>query len=129
MVNKFLSGSWEKKSRFRDEKNNPIAIFDYIYFPLTVFTYLLNKFNLNLNLPIINFKAIKIFKKILNKQCVVLEFGSGRSTVFFSNCSKKVISYEDNEHWFRIVKNLIKQKKSPILIIDFVLDIITLDHL
>jgi predicted O-methyltransferase YrrM len=41
--------------------------------------------------------------KNLNKDMVVLEFGSGRSTQFFANRVKQVLSREHNEEWFDIV--------------------------
>jgi predicted O-methyltransferase YrrM len=44
----------------------------------------------------------------LTKDMVVLEFGSGRSTSFFSGKVKKIYSRESNNEWFELVKEKLK---------------------
>ena len=49
--------------------------------------------------PWFSFAAIEFLEKILNKDMVVYEYGSGGSTLFFSEHAKKVISVEHNKEW------------------------------
>jgi phospholipid N-methyltransferase len=61
------------------------------------------------HLPIINYSAIKIFKIIFKSEISVLEFGSGRSTLWFQNQNiKKLSSVENNEFWYKIISKQIK---------------------
>ena len=48
--------------------------------------------------------AIKIFDNILDKSMTGLEYGSGRSTYFFSQRLGFLHSIEHNEEWFEIVR-------------------------
>jgi predicted O-methyltransferase YrrM len=59
--------------------------------------------------------SIKILRSILTKDDIGFEFGSGRSTIWFSNLLGKLTSVEDNKDWYNIVNNnLSKQKISNI---------------
>lgn len=55
--------------------------------------------------------AIKILDKILNKNCIGLEFGSGRSTVWFAKRVKYLISIESNKFWLNKVNAKLKKEK------------------
>ncbi|MEK6780493.1 MAG: class I SAM-dependent methyltransferase [Bacteroidota bacterium] len=48
--------------------------------------------------------SINVFEKILTKNMIGLEYGSGFSTLFFSKHLKHLTSIEHNEQWFKIVK-------------------------
>jgi len=55
--------------------------------------------------------SIKTFEKILTRDMVGLEYGSGNSTIFFASHLKELTSIEHNKEWFKIVKaNLQKLK-------------------
>lgn len=61
----------------------------------------------NPNLPWVNPQAIYLLNELLKKEDVGVEFGSGSSTVWFSNRVKHLISIEDNKDWFdKISKQL-----------------------
>ena len=105
---KIIIGRSQAKTRLRDEKNNPILLQDFPYFFLALLEYLKNKINKPSHLPIINYSAIKIFKILLKSEISVLEFGSGRSTLWFQNQNiKKLSSVENNEFWYEIVSKQI----------------------
>lgn len=55
--------------------------------------------------------SIEIFKKILNKNMVGLEYGSGKSTLFFAARLKNLVSIEHDKEWYEFVKKLLEAKK------------------
>lgn len=44
--------------------------------------------------------SIRFFDKVLTKEMIGLEYGSGRSTLYFSNKLKKLVSIEHYEGWY-----------------------------
>ena len=54
-------------------------------------------------IPWITFGAIRFLKRLLTKEMVVYEFGSGGSTLFFANRVKRVYSVEHDTAWFEKV--------------------------
>ncbi len=79
-------------------------IFYRIVRPILKLNYKLFKL-LNPTTPWTSQASIRIFKKILNKDMIGLEYGSGNSTIFFSKYLKKVVSIEHDSAWFEIVKS------------------------
>ena len=53
--------------------------------------------------------SIIFFDKVLNKQMIGLEYGSGRSTVFFAKKLNKLISIEHHAEWHKKVENLLTE--------------------
>ena len=51
--------------------------------------------------------SIIFFEKVLTKEMTGLEYGSGRSTVFFANKLKKLISIEHHTAWHEKVEKLL----------------------
>lgn len=70
--------------------------------PRYIFNRLKNYFfeKNNPNLPWINSSAINIFTELLTDEDVGVEFGSGKSTVWFSKKIKHLTSVEDHKDWF-----------------------------
>lgn len=63
----------------------------------------------NLAIPWMNFPFIEFLKERLTDDLLVFEYGSGSSTVFFAERTRKVISIEYDKDWFNILrKKLIK---------------------
>lgn len=50
--------------------------------------------------PWLTYPAISWLNKYINKEMKVFEFGSGNSTLFFSNRAASVISVEHDEKWY-----------------------------
>ena len=55
--------------------------------------------------------AVLFFDEWLTKEMVGAEYGSGISTLFFAKRTKKMISIEHYEPWFKKVKSLFTKKK------------------
>jgi len=67
------------------------------------------KFELfNKNKPWITHTIINQLETLLKTTDTGLECGSGRSSIWFAERTKKVISIEHNKEWFEIVKNMLK---------------------
>ena len=64
-----------------------------------------NKELLSLGCPWLTPGCIRRLEELLRPYHVVLEMGSGGSTVFFSKRTKKVISIEPNKDWFQKVSS------------------------
>jgi hypothetical protein len=60
--------------------------------------------------PWITFPAIDFIKKIISKEMIVYEFGTGGSTLFFANRAKKIISVEHDPLWMEKISNAIKKR-------------------
>jgi len=55
--------------------------------------------------------AVLFFEKWLTKEMIGAEYGSGISTLFFAKRTKKMVSIEHYEPWFKKVSNLFAKKK------------------
>jgi len=62
-------------------------------------------FTLEIGYPWISYGAIIAIEGLLKPDHRVLEFGSGGSTIFWSNRTNSVRSYENNRKWLRRVQN------------------------
>jgi len=54
-------------------------------------------------IPWFTYPFIDFLSPRLNKNLILFEFGSGNSTLFFSDKVRKVISIEHNKEWYQIV--------------------------
>ena len=61
--------------------------------------------------PWLTQEANKILERDLKSNFNVLEYGSGRSTVFFAKRCHKVYSIENNESWYRRVLELLEKNE------------------
>lgn len=68
---------------------------------------IMNVHPFELGIPWINFSLKNWLDKNLNKNMIVFEYGSGGSSIYFSNNCKQVVSIEHNEKWFNDVNNKI----------------------
>ncbi len=55
--------------------------------------------------------SILFFDKVLTNDMVGLEYGSGRSTLYFASKLKKLVSIEHYEGWYNKVSRMIAQKQ------------------
>ncbi len=56
-------------------------------------------------IPWLTYSFLNFIDKKLNKQISVFEYGSGNSTLYFSQRTKNVISVEHDEEWFKFISN------------------------
>ena len=84
-------------TRFCDEANHLVH---WSKFPLII-NGLLSKFSLSSSnpLPIINYEAISFLKRYLLPSHNVIEYGSGYSSLWYSQRVHRVVSVEDNQAW------------------------------
>ena len=55
--------------------------------------------------------SILFFDKVLTNNMVGLEYGSGRSTIYFAKKLKQLVSIEHNPEWFKKVSNQLKSNR------------------
>jgi len=60
-------------------------------------------------IPWITYPAIEYLNNLDLKSSTVFEYGSGFSTLYWSKRSKKIISVENDEKWFSLIAEKIKQ--------------------
>jgi hypothetical protein len=65
----------------------------------------------NPGLPWLTPDAISVLNKLLQSDFTALEYGSGRSTLFFSGKVKSLHSVEHNKEWYEQVKALIADSR------------------
>jgi hypothetical protein len=112
MLKKLLLNEGPRKSRFHDEKGNFVGIYKLlINGPLAFFSCLLFKVTkFQPEVPWISYSARRELKKVLNKSQIVLEFGSGMSTFWFSKRVEHIFSVEDSSKWYSKISNTLKRK-------------------
>ena len=112
ILEKLVRGSWQRKTRFRDEKNNPILIYDLRFIFSAAYEFIRLKLHIPSHLPIINYSAIKIFKTLTkHKKLKVLEFGSGRSTLWWLKQNiLELVSIENDKNWHSKMSQLVNSK-------------------
>lgn len=62
--------------------------------------------------PWMSYPAIEFFKKNLNRNHTIFEFGCGASTLFFTKRVKKVVSLETRENWKGLVEEKLQSQGS-----------------
>jgi SAM-dependent methyltransferase len=65
---------------------------------------------LDLEVPWFSYAAIDFLEGFLRPAMTVCEYGSGGSTIFFSSRTKSVVSIEDNQKWYELVSNRLRDK-------------------
>ena len=60
--------------------------------------------------PWITFKAERFLRKILRKDMIIFEYGSGSSTLYFSRRAAQVISIEHHPVWFENVRQTLNEQ-------------------
>jgi len=108
-----MSNNKNQKSRLHDEKGNLVSTKNIVLHLLPAFSSGMGRvlFNYRPQLPWISYTAIKEIRKHLNMNSIVLEFGSGMSTLWFSKYVKQIYSVEDNKAWFDKLSKIINIKK------------------
>lgn len=59
--------------------------------------------------PKVNKKTVKFLEKVITKESLILETGTGNSTIWFALRAKRVVSFENRRKWHKEVgKHLMK---------------------
>ena len=56
-------------------------------------------------IPWYSYPAIEYIKQLDFSDKIIFEYGSGNSTRFWAECSKKLVSVEDNRKWYNKIKS------------------------
>lgn len=81
------------------------------YIPRCVNHNLLNgRTPLDLEIPWFSYAAIDFLDGFVRPSMSVCEYGSGGSTLFFSQRAKSVLSIEDNAKWYELVSRRLQEK-------------------
>lgn len=113
IFNWLLRSKDDRLSRLHSRNDNFInSRFPFVNLTKSIITYILNRFNVNFNIPWISWDATADIKRYIGKcnDVRVLEFGSGRSTVWFLKNGCEITSIEHSKEWFDIVKRTIESK-------------------
>ncbi len=70
----------------------------------------MNNFENEEYLPWLVKDSIKFLDSIITKDSIVLETGSGNSTIWFAERVKKIISFEHNKEWNDKIKKILNAK-------------------
>lgn len=66
--------------------------------------------------PWLTFNAVDFLDKEIKKEFQIFEWGSGRSTFWFSERCNNIVSVEHNSEWFDIVSNKANKKQNILLL-------------
>ena len=110
LFEKVVAGSWQRRTRFHDEKGTLASPVVWLNIVPAFIEKIRLIFSIPSTLPIVNYQAIKIFKKLTAaKKITVLEFGSGRSTMWWAQRCEVIYSVEDNKVWVDVVSDFLKK--------------------
>jgi hypothetical protein len=110
LFTKLIAGDIHRKTRFHDEKGNLIPFSQLLYLPLNVLFFAQVKiFRKYPQLPWIPFNVINRLEKIISKDWVMVEFGSGMSTLWYAKRVKFLYGIEHDEYWYRKISREIEK--------------------
>ena len=99
-----------RKSRLQDEKGNVVPFSEILRIPIIMFQAILKKlFNYYPSSPCIVYGAKKALDSIIDKNMLIVEFGSGQSTHWYAKRCKEIISHETTENWLEKVKKNLRK--------------------
>jgi hypothetical protein len=97
---KIIAGGSHHKSRFHDEKGNLIDGLGLLYLPHCLMTTFLRiSMGYRPVLPWLGYRAIQQLNHLIQPDWKMIEFGSGLSTVWFSQRCRQVVSVENCAEW------------------------------
>lgn len=65
---------------------------------------------IEIGVPWMSYKAIDFLDSEITEKDIIVEYGSGGSTVFFAQHAKKVLAFEDDADWANAVKSKLDEK-------------------
>jgi predicted O-methyltransferase YrrM len=106
-----LRADAHRRSRLHDMSGNRLGLRQYSEIPIALLTTLMrHAVGYRPSLPWIPVTARRSIEKLLSKDCKVLEFGSGMSTVWLARRTSFVHSIEHDKQWFTSVTALLKER-------------------
>jgi len=80
------------------------------YIPRWTDALVAHKRPLDLEIPWFSYAAIDFLENYLRPEMTAFEYGTGGSTLFFSQRVKAVLSVEDNPEWYNLVTQRLSEK-------------------
>jgi predicted O-methyltransferase YrrM len=109
---RLVAGDRFRKTRFHDAQGHFVGARRLLgHGPAALATAVLRKaFGHRQERPWISYAAARAIRSILNKNSVVLEFGSGMSTLWLARHSGRVYSVEASPEWFEAVSGRLRDR-------------------
>lgn len=110
---KFIAGSETRKTRLHDELGRLAPLSRVLRNgPKALLSACMAQFGFRSRRPWISYDAQKLIRNFLTADKRVLEFGSGYSTLWYSQHAGEVLSIEDDRDWYNQVAILLKKDTS-----------------
>jgi predicted O-methyltransferase YrrM len=109
MFEKTVVTDGRRQNRLYDEKGNRVSVFQLSELLLAGALTISQALTDRPYLPWVPFAVIKKLTRVLNKDSRVLEYGSGRSTIWLARRAHSVISIEDCQAWHEKVSETFKK--------------------
>lgn len=105
ILSKIITGSPGAKSRFHTLDGERVDLAGMRYLPNSMLSTVgRHLFGVRSRIPWLGYRAIRRLEKLLQPTWEMIEYGSGMSTVWFSQRVKHVYSIESNPQWFSKVQ-------------------------
>ncbi|MGB7293181.1 MAG: class I SAM-dependent methyltransferase [Thermodesulfobacteriota bacterium] len=111
MLRKIIAGGETHQSRFHDENGKFIGVGELLYIPYNLpYIFLSKVLGRRAEQPWWPFTARNAIEAILHSDSVVIEFGSGYSTLWLARRASHVFAIEDNPEWFRKIESQLRER-------------------
>jgi hypothetical protein len=108
LLTRILRGNALRRTRFHDEKGNPVPLVALLYLPTTVATWLVRVvLGRRPHRPTLSFRACAHLATRLRPDWNAVEFGSGMSTAWLGARVGSLLSIEDNAEWAGRVREIL----------------------
>lgn len=112
LFERIIKGSGDRPTRFHDERGNLVTPGGYIYALNSLITaFLRRSFGYRPPIPWLSYRAQRYIARLLRTHWIVLEFGSGMSTIWFAHRCRMVYSFEHDPIWHDFIKSRLSAKK------------------
>lgn len=105
---KLVKANVNHKTRFHTERGDLMPFRAFLRIPMALLNRITGKCKIQ---PWIVPEAIYWLKQNMGKEWQVFEFGCGWSTIWYAKHCYKIVSIEDNQNWYDIVKQRILKQK------------------
>jgi len=107
----FRGGDPSRRSRFHTARGDAASPAAWLHLPQAAGLFILQRLlHRRLTVPWIPFTAIRALGRRLAPTSVVLEVGSGMSTLWLADRCARLVSIEADEQWFRQVRELLQRR-------------------
>ena len=110
-LRKIIAGDPYRKTRFHDIKGNFVGVSQFKYLPRAVLDYTKRvALDIHPDAPWFTYNMVERINEIIRPDWKVIEFGSGRSTLWYAGRVESVHSIEHDREWFEFLSAEIENK-------------------